>query len=40
MLQINNLLKKYGDKTILDIENLSIGKGIIHPKGNCIANSY
>lgn len=33
MLQINKLLKKYGDKTILDIENLSIGKGIIHLKG-------
>jgi ABC-2 type transport system ATP-binding protein len=33
MLQINNLLKKYGDKTILDIENLCIEKGIIHLKG-------
>lgn len=33
MLQINNLLKKYGDKTILDIEHLSIEKGIIHLKG-------
>lgn len=33
MLQINNLLKKYGDKTILDINNLFIGKGIIHLKG-------
>jgi ABC-2 type transport system ATP-binding protein len=33
MLQINNLLKKYGNKTILDIENLYIEKGIIHLKG-------
>ncbi len=33
MLQINNLLKKYGDKTILDIEHVTIEKGIIHLKG-------
>lgn len=33
MLQINNLLKKYGDKTILDIKHLTIEKGIIHLKG-------
>ena len=33
MLQINNLLKKYRDKTILDIQELYIEKGIIHLKG-------
>lgn len=33
MLQINNLLKKYRDKTILDIKELYIEKGIIHLKG-------
>lgn len=33
MLQINNLLKKYGDKTILDINDLFIEKGITHLKG-------
>lgn len=33
MLHIKNLRKKYGDKTILNIENLQIEKGIIHLKG-------
>lgn len=33
MLQINNLQKKYGDKTILNIKNLQIAKGITHLKG-------
>jgi ABC-2 type transport system ATP-binding protein len=33
MLQLTNLLKKYGDKTILDIEELKIPQGIIHLKG-------
>ena len=33
MLQVKNLLKKYGDKTILDIDNLQIEKGIVHLKG-------
>lgn len=33
MLHIKNLQKKYGNKTILNIENLQIEKGIIHLKG-------
>ncbi|MCG8309579.1 MAG: ATP-binding cassette domain-containing protein [Cytophagales bacterium] len=33
MLQVNKLLKKYGDKTILEIENLHIDRGISHLKG-------
>jgi len=33
MLQVRNLVKKYGDKTILNIENLTIEKGIVHLKG-------
>ena len=33
MLHIRNLQKKYGDKTILSIENLQIEKGINHLKG-------
>lgn len=33
MLQIKNLCKKYGDKIILDFENLQIGEGINHLKG-------
>lgn len=33
MLQIKHLLKKYGEKTILDIEDLSINQGINHLKG-------
>lgn len=33
MLHIRNLQKKYGDKTILNIENLQIEKGITHLKG-------
>ena len=33
MLQIKNLVKKYGTKTILDIEALSIEQGICHLKG-------
>jgi ABC-2 type transport system ATP-binding protein len=33
MLLIKNLLKKYGDKTILDIEELFIPQGITHLKG-------
>jgi len=33
MLQINNLIKKYGDKTILHIDDLKIEEGISHLKG-------
>ena len=33
MLQISNLQKKYGEKTILDIPQLTVEKGIIHLKG-------
>lgn len=33
MLHITNLQKKYGKKTILNIESLQIEKGIIHLKG-------
>jgi ABC-2 type transport system ATP-binding protein len=33
MLNVKNLLKKFGDKTILDIEELSIPPGITHLKG-------
>jgi ABC-2 type transport system ATP-binding protein len=33
MLQIKNLIKKYGDKTILDIATLTIPGGITHLKG-------
>jgi len=33
MLTIKNLIKKYGDKTILDIKDLNIEKGISHLKG-------
>lgn len=33
MLRITNLLKKYGDKTILNIPDLFIEKGIMHLKG-------
>jgi len=33
MLHIENLLKKYGDKTILDIKALDIPPGITHLKG-------
>jgi len=33
MLKINNLLKKYGNKTILDIKSLEIDPGITHLKG-------
>jgi ABC-2 type transport system ATP-binding protein len=33
MLYVKNLLKKFGDKTILDIKELSIPPGITHLKG-------
>lgn len=33
MLEVHNLLKKYGDKTILNIPELKIEKGITHLKG-------
>jgi ABC-2 type transport system ATP-binding protein len=33
MLQIKHLQKKYGDKTILNIDHLEIAKGINHLKG-------
>jgi len=33
MLQVNNLIKKYGRKTILKIEKLHIERGIVHLKG-------
>lgn len=33
MLQISKLHKKYGDKTILDIDTLELHSGIIHLKG-------
>ncbi len=33
MLHIQNLIKKYGDKTILNIPELNIEKGITHLKG-------
>lgn len=33
MLKINNLLKKYGNKTILDVKSLEIDSGITHLKG-------
>lgn len=33
MLHIQNLIKKYGNKTILDIPDLQIDKGITHLKG-------
>jgi ABC-2 type transport system ATP-binding protein len=33
MLKITNLRKKYGDKTILDIDFLQLNPGIIHLKG-------
>ena len=33
MLQIRDLLKKYGDKTILDVKALTIPPGITHLKG-------
>lgn len=33
MLHVKNLLKKFGDKTVLDIEKLSIPPGITHLKG-------
>lgn len=33
MLQVKNLIKKYGSKTILNIEKLQIDTGIIHLKG-------
>jgi ABC-2 type transport system ATP-binding protein len=33
MLQINKLRKKYGDKTILDIDSLQLASGIDHLKG-------
>lgn len=33
MLKITNLIKKYGDKTILDIDFLELNPGIIHLKG-------
>ena len=33
MLQIKNLLKKYGDKVILNIDQLNVQEGIIHLKG-------
>lgn len=33
MLHLQNLIKKYGDKTILDIPALEIDKGITHLKG-------
>ena len=33
MLHIQNLIKKYGDKTIFDIPELQIEKGITHLKG-------
>ncbi len=33
MLKIKNLLKKYGDKTILDVKSLEIEPGITHLKG-------
>jgi ABC-2 type transport system ATP-binding protein len=33
MLNVKNLLKKYGDKTILNIKELSIPPGITHLKG-------
>jgi ABC-2 type transport system ATP-binding protein len=33
MLHVKNLLKKYGDKTILDVKELTIPPGITHLKG-------
>ena len=33
MLKIKNLLKKYGEKTILDVKSLEIPAGIVHLKG-------
>ena len=33
MLQIKHLIKRYGDKTILNIDHLEISKGINHLKG-------
>lgn len=33
MLRVENLLKRYGDKTILDVPALEIQRGIVHLKG-------
>jgi ABC-2 type transport system ATP-binding protein len=33
MLQVTNLIKKYGERKILNVDNLTIGKGITHLKG-------